>query len=42
MMMLYDRMFYPYARRSANKTVVVEKSKLNLLESDAVYLFTVL
>jgi uncharacterized membrane protein YbaN (DUF454 family) len=37
-MILYDRMFSPYVRRLANKTVVVEKSKLNLLVSDAVYL----
>ncbi|CAF4587783.1 unnamed protein product [Rotaria socialis] len=30
-MILYDRMFCPYVRRLANKTVVVEKRKLNLL-----------
>ncbi len=30
-MILYDRMFCPFVRRLANKTIVVEKSKLNLL-----------
>ncbi len=30
-MILYDRMFEPYVRRLASKTIVVEKSKLNLL-----------
>ena len=32
-MILYDRMNSPYVRRLANKTIVVEKSKLNLLVS---------
>ena len=30
-MILYDRIFAPYVRRLANRTVVVEKGKLNLL-----------
>lgn len=32
-MILYDRMFAPYIRQLANKTITVEKSKLNLLVS---------
>ena len=32
-MILYDRMFAPYVRQLANKTVTVEMSKLNLLVS---------
>ena len=30
-MILFDRIFFSYTRRLANKTIVVEKSKLNLL-----------
>ena len=30
-MILYDRIFSPYVRRLANRTVVVEKGTLNLL-----------
>ena len=30
-MILFDQIFFPYTRRLANKTIVVEKSKLNLL-----------
>jgi len=30
-MILYDRMFCAYVRRLSSKTIIVEKSKLNLL-----------